>query len=388
MRSQVRQLVLLALSLGAGAAAGQSAPPDLLRDAAAAYQAGEVTTAIRLYREFLKDYPNAAEIRSNLGAALVRNGQFAEAIQEYRAALERLPNNPHVRMNLALAYYKLGRLAEAVQELEALRKVQPLEVKPALLLADCLMQTGQSGKVVDLLTPFEQEYPDDRAVVFALGMALLEQNHTEQAQVLLDRILRDGESAESEFLLGQMEYQRQNNLEAARRLERAVKLNPKLPGAHSMYGVVLRDIGKPDLAAEQFREELKGNPYDFPANIQTAMIAKQDGRLEEALGYIERALEVRPADPGALYQRASIHLAQGLTEQARQEFEQLVRDYPGFAEAHAALATVYYRLRRTADGDRERAAALRAQEEAQKQLEERRKRATQPEAPPRQPENQ
>jgi hypothetical protein len=40
--------------------------------------------------------------------------------------------------------------------------------------------------------------------------------------------------------------------------------------------------------------------------------------------------------------------------------ESLVHDFPSFAEAHAALATVYYRLKRPADGDRERAAAEQA----------------------------
>jgi predicted Zn-dependent protease len=104
-------------------------------------------------------------------------------------------------MNLALAYYKLGRLPEAVQDLEALHKLQPLELKPALLLADCLLETNQPPKAVEVLSPLQQEYPDDHAVIYALGMALLKDNRTREAQVLLDRILRDGESAESAFLL-------------------------------------------------------------------------------------------------------------------------------------------------------------------------------------------
>src|SRR5438552_17331521 len=90
---------------------------DILRDAAAAHQAGDTATAIRLYREFLKDYPDAAEIRSNLAAALLEDGKFAEAIPEYNAVLRKLQNNPRVRMNLALAYYTLGRLPEPVQDL-------------------------------------------------------------------------------------------------------------------------------------------------------------------------------------------------------------------------------------------------------------------------------
>lgn len=359
----MKHIFLSVLLLSAVSAPAQDAsPPDLLRNAAAAYQSGDMPTAIRLYRAFLKDYPDAAEIRSNLGAALVRSGQFAEAIPEYQAALEKLPNNPGVRMNLALAYYKLGRLPEAVRELEVLCKLQPLELKPALLLADCLLGTGQPQKVVDLLTPLEQAYPDDRAVIYMLGMALLKQNLTERAQILLDRILRDGESAEAEFLLGQSQYLNQNDLAAAGHLARAIALKPSLPGAHSLYGEVLRRLGKADLAEEQFREELKVNPYDFVASVETAMLYKQDGKLDQALGHIERALQVRPGDPGALYQQASIHFQQGLTDQARREFEQLLQAYPDFSEAHAALATVYYRLKRTEDGDRERAAARRGKQ--------------------------
>jgi hypothetical protein len=63
-----------------------------------------------------------------------------------------------------------------------------------------------------------------------------------------------------------------------------------------------------------------------------------------------------------------------MTEQARKEFEQLVKDEPNFAEAHAALASAYYRLKRKEDGDRARAAAARVQQENQKRLEESRKR--------------
>src|SRR5437762_5302428 len=133
----MRSVALMFLLLLAAPAHAQ----DVLRDAAAAYQSGDMATAVRLYRQFLTDHPNAAEIRSNLGAALVREGQFDAAIEEYRAALKDVPNNARVRMNLALAYYKLGRFSEAIQDLEVLHELQPLEIKPALLLADCLLES-------------------------------------------------------------------------------------------------------------------------------------------------------------------------------------------------------------------------------------------------------
>ncbi len=363
---RVVALSLLLLSVAGGFAQEST---DLLRDAAAAYQAGDNASAIRLYREFLSEHPNAAEIRSNLGAALVRDGRIDEAIDEYQAALKDVPNNTRIRTNLALGYYKLGRISEAAHEFELVNEKDPLELKPALLLAECFLQSDQAGKAVDLLTPLVDVYPDERAVSYLLGAALLRLDRTEEAKQVLDRVLKGGESAEAEYLLGQSEYAHQNPVAAGEHLSKAVALNPKLPGLHSLYGQVLRSVSKLDESSAQFHKELEVNAFDFVANTEVAMELKQEGKLDEALEHIQRALQVRPADPGALYQRASIHIMQGHLDQARQEFEQLVHDVPLFAEAHAGLATVYYKLKRVEDGNRERDAARKAQMETEKNLE-------------------
>src|SRR5208283_2250134 len=145
-------------------------------------------------------------------------------------------------------------------------------------------------------------------------------------------ILRDGESAESAFLLGQSELLHNDLVAAAGHLARAVQLDPKMPWVHTLYGQALKAAGQGEQATAQFNEELKVNPYDFTANTEIALLLRQDGRMDEALAHITMALQVRPNDPGALYQRASIHISQGLIEQARQELEQLIRDYPNFSE--------------------------------------------------------
>ena len=59
-----------------------------------------------------------------------------------------------------------------------LHKSQPLELKPALLLADCMLEGNQPAKAVELLAPLGEEYPDDHAVIYELGMALLNSRYT------------------------------------------------------------------------------------------------------------------------------------------------------------------------------------------------------------------
>src|SRR5437867_7497958 len=96
-------------------------PETLLKQALEAHQSGDVDTAIKFYKEFLKLRPASVEARSNLGAALARKGRYEEAIGEYQAALKLAPSNPGVSLNLALAYYKTGEIRHAAGELTALQ---------------------------------------------------------------------------------------------------------------------------------------------------------------------------------------------------------------------------------------------------------------------------
>ena len=81
---------------------GSRSPQDLLREAQSLHQAGKLDQAIEDYRLILKDYPDVAQVRSNLGAALASAGRYEEAIVEYNRALK-LSALPQIRLNLALA---------------------------------------------------------------------------------------------------------------------------------------------------------------------------------------------------------------------------------------------------------------------------------------------
>jgi Tfp pilus assembly protein PilF len=71
--------------------------------------------------------------------------------------------------------------------------------------------------------------------------------------------------------------------------------------------------------------------------------------------HFEKALGVRPGDPGVRYQMVTIYVSRGETERALPLLEAIVKEAPSFLEAHVTLATVYYRMKRREDGDRERA---------------------------------
>jgi tetratricopeptide (TPR) repeat protein len=260
------------------------------------HQAGEFPAAIREYQACIAVNPNQPEVRSNLGAILSRLGRYQEAIEQYQAALKVAPPQiaPRLHLNLALAYYKSFQIREAVTELAALHRDQPEDLNIALLLADSFLRTGEFNPAIDLLTPLEASHPDQSALDYVLGMALIRAGRVAEGQLRVNRILGRGESAEGHFLLGAALFTAGNFPEAAKEFSRAEALNPAMPSLHSYYGQALLFTGDADGAEAAFRKELAANPNDFDANLQLAAILSHRGKPQEARPLLERAVQVRP----------------------------------------------------------------------------------------------
>ncbi len=351
--------VAVVCAVVATAEASQS-PQELLKRAIEEQQAGRFDDAIRDYRAILKQYPKVPLVRSNLGAALAAEGHYKEATTEYNLALKLEPNTA-VRLNLALAYYKAGDIQSAVATLQQVHAEQPANLQAVTLLADCDLVMGQNKKVIALLTPLLDAYPNEASFTYLLGTALVRDGQPAKGQVIIDKILRNGDSAEARLLMGTTKYMASDFSAARDDFDRAVALNPSLPDVYAYDGLALLATGDQDGAKKAFHKELEANPNNFESNLRLGAILRHDDDFENALKYLRQALVVRPGDPGARYQIASIEMAQNQLPEAQHDLESLVKDAPDFMEAHVSLATVYFREKRKEDGERERAIYAQAE---------------------------
>src|SRR4029450_13338224 len=113
--------------------------------------------------------PRNVEARSDLGAAFAAEGRYAEAVEQYQQALAVDETNVQVRLNLAVAYYKAADIGRAAVEPERGVAKTPRDRRAVLLLADCHLRLGENRKVIDLLTPWEDEGDSDLALAYLLG---------------------------------------------------------------------------------------------------------------------------------------------------------------------------------------------------------------------------
>jgi tetratricopeptide (TPR) repeat protein len=336
------------------------------------HESGNVEEAIRGYQAILVSHPDRADVRSNLGAAYSRLGRYEDAIGQYKQALALESRNQGIRFNLALAYYKSAWFAEAAVELArflaAVPENFPERPNAVLLLADCQVRLGEYKKVIELLSPLAEvgpNNPNNHTIAYLLGSALIGDGQLNKGQVLIDRVFREEDSAEARLLMGSILLVADDGPGAIKELERAIELNPKLPTLRAWYGRALMRMGDSEKAKAAFKSELADNPNDFDANLFMGILLKQDKALDEAFGYLSRAIRLRPRDSYARYHLGALYATIGKLGEARPLLEDVAKEHPDFVEARAVLANVYYRLNRKQDGDREQAAVQRLNSEQQ-----------------------
>jgi tetratricopeptide (TPR) repeat protein len=361
--------LLISVALFAGKVAAQKPPAKQPQDSAAKvqqdferaiqlHQRGDLEGAIRGYLAILAKHPELVDVRSNLGAAYSGLGRYELAIEQYKHSLAIDPNNQPIRFNLALAYYKAAWFKEASTELEqflAVSATSPQAPNARMILADCRVRLGDYKKVIELLTPIADAEPDNRAVAYLLGSALIGDGQLDRGQTIIDRVFRNEDSSEARLLMGSILLLADDAQNALKEVQRAIEINPKFPGVQAWYGRVLMRLGDTDKAKVAFKNELASNANDFDANLYMGILLRQDKQVEEAQVYLARAIQLRPREQYARYHLAAVYASAGKPEDARPLLEGVLKEHEDFIEARVLLASVYYRLNRKEEGDREKA---------------------------------
>jgi tetratricopeptide (TPR) repeat protein len=347
---------LLALFLWAASMPAQQTtdPEKLFQQAAAAQQRGDDTTAVRIYRELLTAHPGSVEARVNLGASLAQLKHFDEAIEQYREVLRNNPANLPVRLNMGLAYQEKGDLRRAVTELELVHKGEPRNLQASMLLASCYFRMQRYDETISILSPLESELPDDPDLEWMLGSALINSGRAEKGLQRIDKVASTAQSADAYLLAGQTRLQREEYDLAQRDADAASRLNPSLAGLQTLNGMILERTGDYPAAEAALRLSLEENAEDFDAHYYLGAILYFKRDLGGARTQLEKALLLRPASAEARYELALVARAEGKSEEARKELEEVVRGKPNWIQPHIELSTLYYQLKLPQDGARER----------------------------------
>ncbi len=355
----------VALSCSFTAVGQAQGPAELFRDALDTQQRGDLAAAVGKYQHLLQLYPDTLPARANLAVALVTLGRFDEGIKEYHKALTQAPDNFDLRLDLGIAYYTKGDFSSAATELEPLHRQQPSNPRIAVLLADSYSHTNRDADAISILLPVEAAEPQNLGAIWALGSAMIRVGRPEEGLPRIERVAREGRRAEA-YAVAADTYLKLTQIDKARAsVEEAARLNPDLPGLHTLRGNILDSATDQQGAIIEFEKAVAANPRDFEAELRWGVILYSQRKLEEASAHVNRALAIEPTSVLARYQLGRIQRAQEALDAAVKTLEAVVRDDPEWLPPHVELLALYYRLKRQEDGERERQIVdrLRAQEQ-------------------------
>ena len=359
-------LFLLVTSLAAAQAPSQSASA-LLQAGEAAQQRGDHSSAIESFRSVLQLQPDMLQAHAGLVTSLVALGQVDATIEKDEQVLAVSPADEGTRINLALLLQKKGDLRAARSEFERLHASHPHDLAPAMLLGNVYVQMDRNLEAIDLLTPLEPGHEENAEFEYSLAFAQIAEGRATDGMPRMEKVAKATQSANAWLIAGAAHLHRDEFAEARADLDAAMALNPNLPGLATMAGQARFAVGEADAAMPAFQLALRNDPRDFTANLYLGIMALKGRDFEAARALLELALQLRPDYPLARLEMAKLNGMTGKEEEAVKTLEDLAKRTPDWPDPHVQLSTLYYKLHRPEDGQREREIVQRLESKQQKQ---------------------
>jgi arylsulfatase A-like enzyme/cytochrome c-type biogenesis protein CcmH/NrfG len=302
---------------------------NLLKRAAEESSEGKNEDAIAKVKEALARDPEMVEGYMVLGNLYRKEKRPTEAVAAYREALTRDPDNQNSLFSLAVTLKDMGRLAEASKSLERAQTLDPRNGNVLLQLAE--VRTGQldfSGAEAVLRQALALKVDEPRCLL-QLGVTLIEEKRYQEAEGVL---------------------------------RRALDLKPDLETARFNLGLVDEGKGEIERAIGEYQTELRIHDRAFRACFNLAKLLEKEGRHEEALARFRRTVELQPTFGTGYLFLAKALLDSGDLVGAEHSARTGLASHPDAEMAplgHYVLSDLYAREGRSADSQRELAAAQR-----------------------------
>jgi tetratricopeptide (TPR) repeat protein len=216
--------------------------------------------------------------------------------------------------SLAVVHMQLGEFPEAVTVASQLARANPKDAAVRQLYAQALVADGHPEEAIQELEEARGASPDDPEIAFALASGYLRLKRIDAAEQLFKNVIAAKPLAVTHVLIGRT-YRDAGYFDRARAsLERALKMDPKVPRAHyylGTLGVMAEGVLQLENAIAEFRQELKLAPKDPATNLRLGMALVEAQRPAEALPALQVVVRLDDASPVAFYYLGRCQLALG-----------------------------------------------------------------------------
>lgn len=224
---------------------------------------------------------------------------YAASAEAYLEALELEPDNPTALRGAAGSLREGGRIDEALRILRRFTETHPENRLARLELGTTLVEANRIDEALPLLRQLTTEQADFQQAFVNYGVALTRAERFADAEAAFERALElDPFDQVTRFQLSIAQRGRGDDDAAVRTLEKIIAEAPTFVRARQHLGEMLRELGRPERAAEHFAavaELEEAAPQERAlARYQLGSLAISANRLEEAIDHLEASVELFP----------------------------------------------------------------------------------------------
>jgi len=343
-----------------------------------------IDDAVAHYRKAL-ERNWSAELQMELGELFIKSGRYDEAVAVYEAIVERDEQNESARVALVHVYLLQKKDGQALAELNRLKTFadQPRRVDLTIarlyarqkhydkavaivekilekenlpearyFLAVLLVQQQKYARALKQVRLIDRKAPEYPEALFLQVRILREQNRLEEARQVLESHLGTGDlrSAEMYIMLAALHQLEGRDDLSKKILLQGLEFFPDDENLLYEYGLLLEDSGEHGAALAVMQKIIVLKPDNAAAlNFVGFSWADKKINLDQALDYIQRAIELKPDNGYIRDSLGWVYYRLGRLDQAIKELEAAVQLSPEDAAILEHLGDVYLEKGRVRD---------------------------------------
>ena len=331
---------LLAFSLACLLSCGEAVDPEeLLIKSRALLESGDIATALIELKNAVQAAPQNPDARLSLGKAYLKSGNAEAAVKEFKRARSLGMVTDELNRSMTRGLIETGDVGEAATELALNIDESNSEWITLQGLVDF-----NAGRFVEAKAGFERALELDPSNVDASRAAIrvaIQLGDTEQARRFVEDALKVTQDDYSVWILkGDLERQAKKYAEARDAYTKALEIVPNSPVALLQRASVRIALLDNDGALEDLAAIGEASSEEPRAVYLRAIIAVQKDQRIEALRYLRQVLQVVPNHRDSLRQAAQLHFKMNEHDEAESYLNRLLEIDPANEEYRRMLGAV------------------------------------------------
>src|SRR5437868_5510020 len=307
---------------------------------------------------------DSIEVPYQIAAVYQAQGRFDEAAQSLKQLLDKTEKSdgsytPGERTNRAVFLERLGTIyrdmGNSQLALDTFRKMLALgddnAVRGYQQIIDTYRDANQWPQATAAAKEAVQKLPNDRGLKMVLASQLADMGQTDAGLQQVKSLLKGTpDDREVYIALAQMYSRLKRWNEAEEAIAKADQLSQKAEDKQYttfVRGSIYERQKKYDQAEQFFRQILSGDPQNaMTLNYMGYMLADRGVRLDEALNYIKKAVELEPANGAYLDSLGWAYYKLGKYDLAEENLSKAVQHTPNDPTVQDHLGDVYQKTGR------------------------------------------